>query len=254
MIIIDSNVKLVADITYKYSVKFMVESSEYNTQIISQNEYAIVPANPTKSNAEFLGWSKNGTTVIKNIEGISVTEDITYVALFRNIYKVTFMVDNAEYETQSVKDGECLTLPSEPQKDDYKFLGWSIDNSNIINDISTYKITKNISLFAMFEKFTNIDVKLVIRESVKIVRADELIGEYSVGRFETKECTISCSSTDSLFFYLYNPNTRLDLSIDTDGSYTISDYNNISYSYSIEWNNATYVTITISEQDNMFLT
>lgn len=252
--IIDSNVKLVADITYKYSVKFMVESSEYNTQIISLNEYAILPANPTRANCEFLGWSKDGISIIENIDSSPVTENVTYIALFTNIYKVTFMVDNVEYETQSIEDGGCPTLPSGPQKDGYKFLGWSIDNSNIINDISTYKITKNITFFAIFERFTNIDVKLVIRKSVKVKHVDELIGEYSVGSFETKECTISCSSTDSLFFYLYNPNARLALSIDTDGSYTISDYNNISYSYSIEWSNATYITITVAEPDNFFLT
>ncbi|MCM1360251.1 MAG: InlB B-repeat-containing protein, partial [Corallococcus sp.] len=54
----------VADITYKYDVKFMADGKVHNTQIVEKHAKPTVPSNPTKTNYVFVGWSIDGTNTV----------------------------------------------------------------------------------------------------------------------------------------------------------------------------------------------
>ena len=146
---IDNNTKFVADITYKFDVKFKVEDEVIDSQLIEKDSYAIPPTDPTKESCEFIGWSINGIDVVSNIDTIGVTQNTTYVALFKKIYNVTFMVDDTVYNSQSVKENGYASVPTNPTKTGYIFKGWSVNENDIIY-VGNYKILQNETFIALF--------------------------------------------------------------------------------------------------------
>ena len=213
---ITTNTKFVADVTHKYDVKFKVDNSDYDSQIVVENGFATLPEEPTKTGYEFDGWSLNGVDVVENITTTAVTENTTYYAVFTKLHTVTFtyeeevkstqqvrngeyatdveiedttykvfngwtyenslidlnsykiysditfvadiiykfdvkfIVDNVDYDNQIVVENGIVTLPEEPIKIGYKFLGWTLDGDSVINLTST-NITENITFYAKFE-------------------------------------------------------------------------------------------------------
>lgn len=144
------NTKIIADVTYKYQVKFMVDGVQYGeTQIIEQNNCLTLPEAPVKDKYEFLGWSLNGEDILSNIDTIPVNEDLTYIAIFESSIYVTFMNGENIYEEIKVVDGQISDMPEAPTKDSYFFKGWSLNGVDII-DISTLEIEDSIYVYAVF--------------------------------------------------------------------------------------------------------
>ena len=135
---ITQDTQFVADITYKYDVKFVVDKAIYDSQIIVKNEKAILPNNPTKDEYEFDGWSLDGVTIVTNIEDIAVTENTTYTALFTKVYTVTFIYNNENISVQTIRNGEFATVP-EIASDEHIVLNyWTLNSSSV--EPSTYSI------------------------------------------------------------------------------------------------------------------
>lgn len=149
---INSNTKFVADVTYKFDVKFMVDDTVYNSQIITKNGIVTLPSNPTKDGYLFEGWSLNGVDILENISTTQVTENLTYYAVFTKLHTVTFMCGDTILVTQNIKSGNYATLPSNPTKTGYTFIGWSLNGVDIVTDISTTPVTGDISYFAIFKE------------------------------------------------------------------------------------------------------
>lgn len=143
---ITANTKIVADVTYKYDVKFKVDDTIYNSQIITKNNCATLPTNPTKDGYEFDGWSLNGVDIISNIENKQVTENTTYFAVFTKLHTVTFVYEDTTKATQTIRNGNYATAPTIESADYKVFNGWKV-NGNIV-DISTYKIVTNTTFVA----------------------------------------------------------------------------------------------------------
>ena len=149
---ITSDTVFVADITYKYDVKFIADGKTHNTQIIERNGKPIVPANPTKPNYVFVGWSIDGTNTV-NVSNYTVTENVTFTAIFRvDKFTVTFKNGNATVATQEVQNGGYATMPTFNSD---TFVGWTVDGKTVIN-LSTYKITANTTFTAKFGTWTRL--------------------------------------------------------------------------------------------------
>ncbi len=143
---ITTNTKFVADVTYKYDVKFKVDDNDYDSQIIIKNGFATLPENPTKDGYEFDGWSINGIDIVENISSIAVKQNVTYQAVFTKIHTVTFMYEDEVVSTQSVRNGEFATNV-EVENTDYKvFNGWTYNDTLI--SIDSYKIYTDITFVA----------------------------------------------------------------------------------------------------------
>jgi uncharacterized repeat protein (TIGR02543 family) len=139
----------IADITYKYDVTFVVDNEVANSQIVVKNETTTLPSNPEKDGYDFVGWSIDGETCV-DVTTIQITETTTFNAIFRKKLDVKFMVDSEEYSTQSVSYNTTATLPDEPTKNGYEFVGWADSEENII-DIASYQITEDVSFYAVFK-------------------------------------------------------------------------------------------------------
>ena len=153
-----SNTTFVADITYKYDVKFMIDEIIYNSQIITKNAYVKQPANPIKDGYEFDGWTINGTDIVNNITNIAVTKNTTYKAVFTKLHTVKFISNVQAISTQIIRNGGYPTVPTCPTKAHYIFNGWSVDGANVVSP-DTYPITKETNFVAIFK---------IVKHSVKI--------------------------------------------------------------------------------------
>ena len=141
---ITADTVFIADITYKYDVKFMADGKTHNTQIVEKYGKPTVPANPTKTNYVFTGWTVDGTNAI-NVSEYTVTENVTFTALWRvDKFTVTFKNGNTTVATQEVQNGGYATMPTFNSD---TFVGWTVDGNTVIN-LSTYKITANTTFIA----------------------------------------------------------------------------------------------------------
>ena len=149
----------VAAITYKYDVKFMVDETEYNSQIVTAGSYPTLPTAPTKDGYTFKGWSIDGTNVVENVETTAVNSNVTYIAVFIvSNYNVKFYVDDFEYNSQIITSGSFITIPESPTKNYYEFLGWSIDKISVIDNIENIDVSSDMNFYAIFNSIPLIDI------------------------------------------------------------------------------------------------
>ena len=183
---ITTNTKIVADVTYKYDVKFKVDDTIYNSQIITKNNCATVPTNPTKDGYEFDGWSLNGVDIVSNIASKQVTVNTTYYAVFTKIHTVTF-VNGEETSTIKVKNGMFITeIPSATDTSTKIFNGWKVGDDFI--DFNTYKIYSDTTFIADYTvKAFN---TMTWQEISNISKSGEASTYFNVGDEKTITATI----------------------------------------------------------------
>ena len=159
---ITKNTKFVADITYKYDVKFMVDNQEISSQLIEEGQFATVPENTEKEGYTFDGWSLDGVNIAENIESTPVTQNVTYQALYSKVFKVEFVYNEETISTQQIKSGELAKNVSFAVADNEIFNGWTVDE--ILVDIESYRITADtIFVASISHKF---EVKFMVDDEV----------------------------------------------------------------------------------------
>jgi len=142
--VITSDTTFVADITYKYDVKFMVDSTTHNSQIVTKDGYPTNPSNPTKSGYEFDGWLLNGNIVTPS--STKITANTTFTAKFTQLFTVTFTYEGSTYSTQTVRSGGKPTNVSVTSTNYKVFNGWKL-NGTIVN-VANQTITANTTFVA----------------------------------------------------------------------------------------------------------
>lgn len=208
----------VANITYKYDVKFMVDNEIFNSQIIEKNSFATTIELPQKDNFVFDCWTIDGTSAV-DIESYRITENTTFIAKFKQIFTVEFIVNDSIYDTQSVVEGENISIVTNPTIEGYLFIGWTINGIDIISNINNTPINSNIRYIA---KFTIHGAKLVdgptfkssITSSATYIIFDTYSNdkkEYFVdgknvlaGHSSNKKLNTPDSDFDIDYYYIYN--------------------------------------------------
>ena len=142
---ITKNTKIVADVTQKYDVKFMVDNTEFNKQLVVKNGNVVLPSNPTKNGYEFDGWTINGVDIIDPTT-ININSNTTFIAKFTKIHTVTFVLEDSTYNTQNIRNGDYASNVIVDSTVYKKFNGWTINGA--IVDLSTYKIVADTTVIA----------------------------------------------------------------------------------------------------------
>ena len=102
----------------KYKLIYKVDGEVYKTYEIEYGKAITPEAAPMKEGYTFSGWS--------TIPATMPAKDVTVTGTFTiNKYKLTYMVDGAEYKSYQIEYGAKITPEAEPTKEGYSFSGWS---------------------------------------------------------------------------------------------------------------------------------
>lgn len=218
------NTTFVADLTYAYTVNFMVDNELFNSQTIIENGFATVPASPTKDGYVFDGWSLNNVDLVENIENQSVSRNLTYNAIFTRAFNVSFVINNEIVDTQQVKVGSTAQN-FEIESNQYNvFNGWTL-NGLIVN-VDNYLVYEDLIFVADITYFY--DVKFFVDDST-----------YNSQLIE-KDCFVVLpdepTKTDELF-----------IGWSINGTDIVSDINSIAVSENVSYI-ALFETITVTQE------
>jgi len=112
----------------------MVDFVDWDGSILSKQDVihglsATAPYTPPRTGYTFIGW---------DVDFSNVTSDLTVTAQYEiNKYTVTFVTyDGTAVKTQIVEHGSSATPPDPPTRAGLVFIGWDVDFSNIISDLT----------------------------------------------------------------------------------------------------------------------
>ena len=101
-----------------HKLTYFVDGIQYAEYNIEESEEITPEPTPTKEGYTFSGWSEIPATM--------PAHDVTITGTFTiNKYKLTYMVDGAEYKSYDVEYGATITPEAVPTKEGYTFSGWS---------------------------------------------------------------------------------------------------------------------------------
>lgn len=101
-----------------YTLKYIVDNSDYKTIEIERGSLITPEAEPIKEGYTFSGWSEIPETMPNN----NVTVTGTFII---NKYRMTYIVDGEEYKSYEIEYGTTVTPEEMPTKDYHTFSGWS---------------------------------------------------------------------------------------------------------------------------------
>ncbi len=104
------------------TITFLVDGEEYAVITGEVGSAVTMPADPEKEGYTFIGWDPE-------VPGTFPEEDLTVEAVFEEIVPdkestIKFIVDGEEYAAITGKVGSAVTMPADPEKEGYTFLGW----------------------------------------------------------------------------------------------------------------------------------
>jgi len=130
---------------------FEFDGSIYNIQVLNKGGYASV-VNPTSTEyVIFNGWMVDD--VIIDLSTYQINDNTKFVANATYKYSVKFEVDGLVVNSQIIEKDKFVTIPEEPTKEGYSFVGWSVDGSTII-DLTQYSIINDVKFIAVFKMQT----------------------------------------------------------------------------------------------------
>lgn len=251
---ITANTTYYAVIDYYYIVTYMLDDSTVygNTQLVLRNNIPTLPANPTKDGYEFDYWTTDKTTQV-GPTNMPITADTIYYAKFTKLHNVAFYNEDILVETKVVRDGGRLSsLPANPTKEDYAFVGWSSDNVNIL-DVLNNIITSDCSYYAVFKNkylSTNLSFENADIQIVNNVSPNDYIYKNSDSSSDRNVDLAIITINDSRITKnskLENLNFSINLKRIGSGSYnrdsnniTESNFNFVTDNYSLDFSNSSW--------------
>ena len=132
-----------------YTVSYNSDGgSTVPSESVEKKHTATRPVDPVKKGYQFTGWTLDDS---RYDFSTPVTADITLTANWEEVkHTVSFDTRGGNgISSQSVQDGSHATRPADPVRDDYIFVGWSLDGESYSFDTP---VTANITLVAEWER------------------------------------------------------------------------------------------------------
>lgn len=140
-----------------YTVEFDTAGADaIATQTVSRNAKIVKPEDPVREGYEFLGWYSGN--MLWDFDEYKVRKDIALVAKWQiKSYTVTFVGGYEDYDGSDVQystvsvpfGGKVNKAPSDPQRENYVFKGWTADGEEW--DINT-PICKDTEVLASWNR------------------------------------------------------------------------------------------------------
>ena len=197
---ITEDTKFIAKLTKLHSVKFYCENELIDEQIVRNGNY-VEYFEPTLENAIFNGWTVNDTFVDLTTYKI-VAETVVIADLKYPEFAVTYKVDNDIVSNQTIVYNNISTVNNTPTKIGYKFLGWSLDGSEVVDNTSR-KVTEDTAYIAVFEKLEG----LYQTGTYNLVYTWQELLDNSIITMSSK--TLNSANAELLVGDLYIPNNKV---------------------------------------------
>ena len=112
----------------------------------------VLPDVPPKTN-KVGKWVYQGTDTEFPV-GTVISSDVTLEPAYeQNIFTVTFMVDNAQYEEMTTATGTTIVLPTAPTKAGMTFMGWFTEEDGQGTEYTaTSTVEQDLTLYAYFKE------------------------------------------------------------------------------------------------------
>ena len=207
--------------------------TEVATQYAPNTEIT-APAKPdgfSYTGYSFTGWKDGSDNDYAVGDPLTITADITLTAQWalNGSFDVKFFQGYGDPdvqigETQSISTGNYATAPTDPTRDGFAFLGWSIDGTEAnIKDVATFSITTATNFTAVWK-------------AVWTVTFDGA-GNVNVEDGETVASPDSPTQTGKIFQGWYNAEVKYDFSaavtgnLDLTSKWADADPNHYVYAY-----------------------
>ena len=133
----------------KVVATYMIGDTIYKNQIVTKNSAPDAIEAPTSTDyVIFNYWELNGQRV--DPTQVVLTSNTTFVANVTYKYKVSFVDGETEYTSQIIQKNDIPTRPTNPTKDGYKFIGWSLNGKDVITQFE--EVTNHTIYLALWEK------------------------------------------------------------------------------------------------------
>ena len=134
-----------------YAVKFYdIKNNVISTQTIDYNQSAIAPNLDNVEGYEFIGWDKEFTNVVENLDIKPIYD--------KNTFTVKFYDSNDNIiSTQNVKINESAIAPSVDNVEGYTFVGWDKEFTNVVEDLEIKPLyNKKTYTVKFYDNFGNL--------------------------------------------------------------------------------------------------
>lgn len=148
--VVQENVRIVADVTYKYVVNFAVDGEVKFTQTVLKGEYAQEPTKPRKNGYTFKYWTLDGETEI-HFEQYPIVANTTFNAKFVQLFTVEFVNNGEVVASRRVEYNKTTSTLSMESTDRKVFNGWTVNG--IVVDVSNYAILEDTRFVAKFTDY-----------------------------------------------------------------------------------------------------
>lgn len=162
------------------TVIFKIENEVVSTQSIKKGTHPTEIEDERLNDESFKGWIIENTIDIVDPYTYDIENNVTFVAYFeKTSYQVTFKVNNAIVDTQTVNVGQYATDYVVSDTEDYVFDYWTVNGVKVDN-ISTYPINSDTEFVAFLKYYKTVTYKVAGQEDyvVKVLEGNKIEEKY----------------------------------------------------------------------------
>lgn len=162
------------------TVIFKIENEVVSTQSIKKGTHPTEIEDERLNDESFKGWVIENTIDIIDPYTYDIESNVIFVAYFeKTSYQVTFKVNNAIVDTQTVNVGQYATDYVVSETEDYVFDYWTVNGVKVDN-VSTYQINADTEFVAVLKYYKTVTYKVAGQEdyAVKVLEGNKIEEKY----------------------------------------------------------------------------
>lgn len=234
-----------SEVIAEYEVTFYVDGKVYHSETVLEGSKVAKPADPEKEDYNFIRWCSDELLENEYDFNSAVTAALNLYAEFEEkapeTYVITFDANGGVLNgdaTQTVIEGMSVVAPSDPTRDGYNFVGWSlVKDSKDLYDFSSV-VTSAFTLYATWEE---IQVEALFNITASSESSVGKKAEYAVDGNNDTYWKASDTSKQTL---------TIDLEEVKDVNYVSQEFNDLNtWNFAIEGSidNSEFVTLYQSD-------
>ena len=153
-----------------YKVTFYSDGKVVSEKQYKKDDIIELPENPTKEGLFFAGWDINGDGEADEVT--KCTNNMNIFAIFKDSEKYTVIFKNGDVELSksSYAKGAMPTIPSNPEKEGFVFVGWDSNNDDEVDEVKS--VTADVTYSAIFRD-NNVSYTIEFVVNGEIVKSEE---------------------------------------------------------------------------------